>query len=1310
MDFYKPSIEYKNKVYYVSPSFISKPSKDLMIRGKAFYAVWNEQSKLWSTDLYDLINIIDTELDQYVKELRKSEQYKEAPIIVKYMSDHKSHVLKDFIEYTKMLPDRYKPLDSKIVFLNDETEKEDYASRKLSYPLVEGDTTAWDTLVGRLYSPSEKEKIEWSIGALVTGDSKKIQKFLLFYGDPGTGKSTVLDIITGMFAGYHNEIDAKAITSTSDSFSLTCLATDPLILYQHDCKLSRIEDNSKLNSLVSHESMIVNEKFKAPYTVKPQAFIFLGTNEPVKITDSKSGIIRRLIDVMPTGETFKYREYSKLIKEVQYEYGAIAYKCKELYLEKGKSYYSDYRPIEMMYRTDPFFNFVEYYKNIFEEQDSTDLKQAYEMYKTYIAESGTKYEKNRSEVRDALKDYFREHLDEATLPDGSFVRHYYSGFRAERFTQGLVKKDETKEENWLRFELEESLFDALFKDQPAQEANDEEKPRYKWVNVLTKLSDIDTKNVHYVRVPENLIVIDFDIKDGDQKSFEKNLAAASQWPPTYAELSKSGQGIHLHYIYKGDPTTLSKIFADNVEIKVFTGNASLRRKLTKCNDLPIATISSGLPLKGKGGKKLVDAQVLKDEKQLRALIKGNLQKKYMGATKPSMDFIYKLCNDAYESKMHYDISDMGPAIMAFAANSSNNADYCLDIFSKLQLKSDEPSTSSNSEYDQIVFFDVEVFPNLFLVNWKFPGKDEPCHHMINPTPQEIEELIKYRLVGFNCRRYDNHILYGRLIGETEYQLFLRSQLIIGGSRNGFFGEAYNLSYTDIYDFCSEKMSLKKWEIRLKIHHQELGFKWDEPVPEDKWLEVSDYCDNDVISTEAVWDDRQADFIARKILADVCGMTVNDTTNSLTTKLIFEGNKNPQSEFNYRNMGEAPPGKEPDILNPRFVEELSYPEYTVFYDGKPVFPGYYYDHGKSYYRGEEFGEGGYVFANPGIYWDAWVEDVASMHPSSIIAENLFGTYYTARFKELVQARIHIKHKEFDKCKELPNLGKTLAKYLDDPDKAKALAGALKIAINSVYGLTSAKFDNAFRDPRNVDNIVAKRGELFMINLKHEVTAKGFKVVHIKTDSIKIEKPNDYILNFVVEYGKLYGYNFEIENHFDRVALVNDAVFIAKRADDDPEWLDECEKAKKKADAAKKPYIPPTQWTATGAQFAVSYVFKSLFSHEEIDFEDMCETKSCNSALYLDFNENLSNDEHNYIFVGKVGRFCPVLDGCGGAQLVREQEDKYNAVSGTKGWRFKESEVVKNNNLENQINLEYYRKLCDEAVTTIEKFGSFEEFAA
>ena len=222
-------------------------------------------------------------------------------------------------------------------------------------------------------------------------------------------------------------------------------------------------------------------------------------------------------------------------------------------------------------------------------------------------------------------------------------------------------------------------------------------------------------------------------------------------------------------------------------------------------------------------------------------------------------------------------------------------------------------------------------------------------------------LLRFRLIGFNCRRYDNHMLYARILGYSEEEIYCLSQRIIAGDRNAFFGNAYNISYTDVYDFSSKKQSLKKFEIELGIHHQELGLPWDQPVPREKWELVAEYCDNDVIATEAVFNARRSDFIAREILADVAGLSVNDTTNTLTTRIIFGGNRNPQTQFNYRDMGEE--------LNES--ETYSYMEgtdknFTLFKGGKPIFPGYKYEMGKSTYRGEEVGEGGYAYSEPGMY--------------------------------------------------------------------------------------------------------------------------------------------------------------------------------------------------------------------------------------------------------------------------------------------------------------------------------------------------------
>ena len=143
------------------------------------------------------------------------------------------------------------------------------------------------------------------------------------------------------------------------------------------------------------------------------------------------------------------------------------------------------------------------------------------------------------------------------------------------------------------------------------------------------------------------------------------------------------------------------------------------------------------------------------------------------------------------------------------------------------------------------------------------------------------------------------------MGYNNQELYNLSQKIISGDKNSFFGEAYNISYTDIYDFSSKKQSLKKFEIDLGIHHQELGLPWDQPVPEEMWNKVAEYCVNDVLATEAVFNDqnRKADFTARQILADLAGMTVNDTTNSLTTKIIFGKEKKPRLVYTDLATGE-----------------------------------------------------------------------------------------------------------------------------------------------------------------------------------------------------------------------------------------------------------------------------------------------------------------------------------------------------------------------------------------------------------------------
>lgn len=1301
--------------------------EDMMMKGGRFYAVLDKETGMWSTDEINFARFIDRDLYEYRDKISKPDSYgvyrtKDGDeVVVKTIGDSRSKELINYRSWESRLPPNfnYRQLDNKLTFLNDEVKPSDYRSKRLNYNLEDGSIEGYESLMNVLYSPEDRQKLEWAIGSIYAGDSSSIEKIIVLYGDPGTGKSTVLDLIKNLFDGYWSPFVAEDLARKSDQFATSVFKGNPLLAIQDDGSLARIE-SPIINEIVSHKDIIVNEKGKQRYHIRPNAMLFLATNELVDIRDTKLGISRRLLDVYPTGDKLPVVEYRRSVKQMQFEYSAIAKHCLDVYKKLGKEYYLNYSPFEMIKKTNIMRNFIFDNYDKFKANDPVTRDTAYEWYKAYFEESGLGYPPKRLSFGEQLRQYFDEYR-EVKWVDGKSRRHVYSGFKAEIFNgpknDDKLNNHDAEEEpesdipDWLQLKASNHsvIFDEL-KNALAQYAKEDDTPSMAWSKCRTVLKDIDESKVHYVltqSVEPSLIVIDFDIRDREgQKSFKENAKEAGKWPKTYAELSKGGEGIHLHYFYSGDAEDLASVYSPNVEIKVFTGKQALRRRLTKCNDLAIATLSAGsLPLKG-DKRKMLNWDGIQNEKMLRTMIEKNLNKEYHASTKPSVDYICSLIEDAYAKGLHYDVSDLKQDILAFASGSTHHSKDCIKAVMNLHYRSDDLNPVLDFEKDEIIFYDVEVFPNLFVVCYKKENSNEVIQ-MINPTADDIRMLCKAKLVGFNNRRYDNHILYARMLGYSNQMLFDQSQKIIEGSKNAFFGEAYNLSYTDIYDFSAKKQSLKKFEIELGIHHQENHYPWDKPVDKEHWNEIADYCCNDVRATEAVFKARYADFEARQALAKIAGGTVNDTTNSLTTKLIFGNNKHPQSEF-------------------------------VYTDLSTIFPGYEFKNGKSTYKGVEVGEGGYVYADHGMWRHVKTFDVASMHPHSAIALNIFGDRYTARFKDLVDARIAIKHKDKETLKVI--FGGAFAEYADAPAKElKNLAQALKIAINSVYGLTAAKFENPFHDPRNIDNIVAKRGALFMVTLKEKVKEMGGHVVHIKTDSIKVENPSKEIEDFIISFGKKYGYDFEIESMYERMCLVNDAVYIAQRELEDPDWIDECK------DAAKNGSPEPTRWTATGAQFAQPYVFKTLFSHQPIAFSDMCETRNVSTALYLDFNEDLPNVEiyesiadarkkkaamkkltgketklledyssmsdddlakaidtgHNYIFVGKIGQFCPIAPGKGGGILLREGKTSgsYSSAPNASGYRWMEAEMVKESNKQSDIDIEFYREEVETARSAI-----------
>jgi hypothetical protein len=1362
MDFFQIAVrEKKGGVLEAYPDFIVGRSEDLMVRGGKFYAIWDEEKGLWSTDIYNVQSIVDSRLKTFHDENKH--------VNIKYMRSFGTNGQTTFNKFMSQIGDNSHQLDETLTFLGTRVSKKDYVSKRLPYDLVPGDISAWDELVGTLYSPENRAKIEWFLGSIVSGDSKTNQKFVVLYGPPGAGKGTIINIVMSLFDSYVTTFDAKALGSNGNQFAASAFAGNPLVAIQHDGDLSRIEDNTTLNSIVSHEKMKMNEKYKASYDARINAALLMGTNKPVKITDAQSGLIRRLIDVHPTGEKLPPKKYHALMDKIHFELGAIADHCLRVYKKMGKNYYSNYQPLEMMFQTDVFFNYIETYYDVFSKQDGASVKQAWNLYKEYCEEAGISKERGALPLhrfRAELGNYFDKFHDRITL-DGVIVRSYYQGFKAQPFKTPV---DDEATTFMLRMEETTSLLNLELAEYPAQYAKANGSPSKYWDDrerdiagvvkkprpsqvVDTLLRDLDPTQEHYVKVPHNHIVIDFDLEDADgNKSLERNLEEAAKWPATYAELSRSGGGVHLHYYYDGDVERLDPLYALGIEIKRYSGNAALRRRLTRCNDVPIARINSGLPLKE--NIRVIEPGTMKSVKALRELIARNLRKEIHPGTKPSIDFIKKILDDAYESGMDFDVSDLKGKIVAFANNSSNRALECLNVVQSIRWKSEEdiPEEPPPATDERKAYVDVEVFPNLFVICWKFEEKDpakDSVIQMINPPAHQVEALLGLKLVGFNTRNYDNHMIWAAALGYSNIQLYNLSKKIINNAPGSKFGEAYKISYMDPYDFSTKKQGLKKWQIELGLEHRELDLDWDQPVPEKLWPKVVEYCVNDVVSLELVDKHLEGDRNARLILSDLSGLTPNDTTAKHTAAIVFGGDKNPQKHFVYTRLAEE-------------------------------FPGYVYEAGKSTYRGDEVGEGGYVYAEPGLYRDVALLDVASMHPTSLGILNLFGDY-TPRYMAIVEAQLAIKRRDYDTAKTL--LDGKLRPYIEeietlgrtDADAAKKAAAdlrhGLKIAMNIVYGLTRAKFDNPFKDFNNVDNIVAKRGALFMIDLKNFIQEQGYRVVHIKTDSVKIVNANQEIIDAVKNFASKYGYTMEYNPETDQYAklgLVNDAVYVAKK----DECITNC-------------------WTATGTQYHAEtnpYVFKTLFGYsDDISLLDLGVTKSVkDSKMYLDFGahdvwkknsdavvkyhydlevngtdngepelqpelgyiesalaeikaaEKALKDEiknrakkasptdvvffdgeekaiplieeakkqydealKKLVHVGKTGRFTPVKPGYGGGQLWRIKDGKHYAIAGTKGYLWVDSAIAADLPDE-AIDYGYFDRLVEEARANLEKF--------
>lgn len=1240
MDFYKIEVVHKSSNnrhadIQIKPVFLYGDVKDLICRGGDFYAFWNNGQ--WDFNRNNLRKHIDNDVWKKYEEIK--EKYPESIVTPMQMIEDTSGIMKRFIEYCRNSEQFEGSFNKKILFADDVMKREDYATTKLPYSPKKGPTPAFDEMFNKLYSPKELEKILWFLGAVFTNSMVNIEKFLFLYGSKGSGKGTMIHLIRLLFDGYHAPIDLEHLTSDSE-FATTGVQEIPLLI-DDDTNLMNIRKDTNLLKLTSHDLIPINEKYKKTYNVRFNGLLVAASNQRYKVRNIDSGITRRAVVVEPTKERHTYEDYHRLRKQLEFELPQIAQRAIDTFNKHGAGYLNNYVNLEMIEYTDPVFAFVKQSRAAL--GDTVSLKKASELYLLFLTDLGFNTEGYKRIIRNELGRYYKRFHADTTI-DGVRYKNVFSGFKSELFedsdTTEESKSDLTELMDEMNIRTQDSYLDKVGALYPAQKATESGIPSVKWDNCTTVLEDLDTSELHFVRLPMNHIVIDFDKKnDEGEKDLYLNLMGARNFPPTYMELSKSGQGVHLHYYYDGDVSKLEKLYEDDIEIKVFTGKSSLRRKLTMCNDMEITSITSGLPEKKGKVKMYEDIKLIPwDERRMRRLIEGNLKKKYHANTKPSVDFIHKIFKEAYEAGVKYDLENLKQDVYVFAASSTNQATECLRlvedmVFSTIDNDKDMIDIQSDGKIvpdEDLWFMDLEVFPNLFIVGFKKYG-DDTKHILINPTASELEPYISKPFIGFNNRRYDNHILYAAAFMDyTVKDLYIQSQRIIGKEGAGaFFKGAYELSYADIYEYLSpvNKSSLKAFQIKLGIKHDELELPWDQPVPEHMFERVAEYMWNDITSTEEVFKATYSDYKARLVMTELSGLSVNAKTQDHAAKILFGDDPNPQDKFIYTNLADE-------------------------------FPGYEYSFGKSTYLGENPSEGGYVYSEPGIYEDVALFDVESMHPWSLIALNYFGPY-TQNFKDLVVTRMNIKHKDFDAARELYN-GR-LKKYLDDVNEAKDLSNALKGVINIVYGMTSAKFPNKFKHPDNHDNIVAKRGALFIMTLKKEVQERGYQVVHVKTDSIKVVGATQELKDFIWEFAAKYGYSFDHEKTFGVMGLINKSTYAG--------WYE---------------VDGEIRWETIGTQFIEPIVRKRLFTKEEVVETDYFLRKNAKVPIYI--GERF------------VGKFAEVYASKTGSELMRVDGDKRSYVTGTKGYLWKLSSEYSGYE---DLDMVYYDGLVESAREELER---------
>jgi len=400
--------------------------------------------------------------------------------------------------------------------------------------------------------------------------------------------------------------------------------------------------------------------------------------------------------------------------------------------------------------------------------------------------------------------------------------------------------------------------------------------------------------------------------------------------------------------------------------------------------------------------------------------------------------------------------------------------------------------------NKIVFYDLEVSPNYFLIGIKHEdGKIEQYSAFGKKATlkqkhiNRVQKLLnEYAFVGFNSLNYDSPILHEMLKGKTTQQIHAMSFDLVEGDLKRWECNIASKNQIDIMEVAPQQASLKLYGARLGTKKlQDLPYGVHDKLTKPQTKKMAKYNVNDLDLTEALYTALLPQLKIRENLSKKYGIDVMSRSDAQVAEDVFK-----------KLLGIT---KKPKIDKPNIVEYTA-PKYIKFKSkelnklrdkfektnyainhksGSIITPDWIKENDKVIIGGIAYtiGIGGIHSNEKSVahVGDIKNADIQSMYPSLIINSGKFPIQLGAEWMNIYRGfrddRILIKHSN------------------------KELSAMLKIFLNGSFGKLGSHYSVLYAPHLLLDTTIT--GQLTLLMTIEALVDAGITVLSANTDGVE-----------------------------------------------------------------------------------------------------------------------------------------------------------------------------------------------------------------